>query len=174
MELLNDMAPNPQDYGFANRKEAEASLKNPDVINQRPKLSKKKAEQVIAYQMRFRRFNGQPLGSTKEVGKRDVLAWTSDYYFPNTKTDWSNIDSSTMNPVGFYLVLWDDGQVQRVPFDKILQVPIGNNEWQVGFRGQAGLAKGFQTFDEFHKDSISYQNWKRTQARKAGASSSNP
>lgn len=167
MELLNDMAPNPGAYEFADRDAAVASLSNPDIIHQHPRWSKERIKNMTTYQMRFRRFDSSPFGSQKPEGTRDVLMWSSDYYFENIKNNYDNINASTMNPVGFYLVLWDDGQIERVPFDKTLQVPAESNSWQVGFAGQAGLTKGSKTFDEFHKNLINYRNWKRAQGKKS-------
>lgn len=174
IELINHMGTHLPLYGLANQAEVRAITSNPDMIYSWVPYFRQNPKTVIAYTFRNKRFDGQPVGSPRPQGQRDVLASTNLYYFPNTKMDWKNIKASTMNPVGFYVVLWDDGQVEKVPFDKVLQVPKGNNEWTTGFPGQAGLPEGTKTFDEFNRDGINYQNWKRAQAQPAKAASTSP
>lgn len=169
MELHNDVVPHFRDYGFSSRDEANAIFTNPDVIDRNfPPSFLQHPETIIAYHMDAKRFNGQMVGSLKPPGQHDVLMWTDLYYFPNQNVNWTKFEASTMNPVGFYVVLWDDGRVEKVPFDKTLYVPRPNQVWTTGFPGQAGLPPGCKTFDEFNRNNASYRNWKRTQAQHFG------
>ncbi|MDF2441646.1 MAG: hypothetical protein JWN98_2630 [Abditibacteriota bacterium] len=169
MELLNDMGPNHRIYGFASAAKSREIFANPDMIHSSVAMFRQRPADIIAYQMPAKRFDGRPIGSSKPHGQRDVVAWTELYYFPNIKVNWEGMDASTMNPVGFYVVLWDDGEVEKVPFDKALSVPQPNKEWKTGFPGQAGLIAGTKTFLEMNRNNIIYQNWQRTQDRQTQA-----
>lgn len=166
MELQNDMVRNLGTYGYSAKDQIKTVFTNPDVIHSPNPIFRQNPSAVIPYQMPSTRFDGQPISAPKPQGQRDVLAMTNLYYFPNTKVNWTNFDASTRNPVGFYVVLWDDGQVEKIPFDKALYVPQDNKEqgsWGFGFPGQAGLNPGVKTYDEFNKDDPTYKKWKRAQ-----------
>ena len=163
LELFNDIWPNFQAYGFADRAAVRSSFNNPDAIKKRPWIPEKQIENVNTYEMLHPRFDGQPLGSTKRLGERDVIAWTDDYFYPNVKNDWGKANADTANPVGFYVVLWDDGQIERIPFQKVLSVPKRNGDWGFGFSGQAGLPAGTKTLDEYLSVTPTYKKWKRAQ-----------
>ena len=174
MALLIDMESRLKDYGLTNPNQANLILTNPDVVNSADPMRRDAGNitKYLCYKFSRSRFDGQTVGSPKASGVRDVLAYTDIYYFPNSHVEWEHIDSSSMNPVGFYVVLWDNGQVEKIPFDKALYVPISKNTWQLGFPGQAGLTKGTKTFDEFNLKIPSYRKWKRTQVAQDKAASS--
>jgi hypothetical protein len=54
-----------------------------------------------------------------------------------------------MNPVGFYVVLWDDGSVERIQYDRVLRVPKTASEYTIAFPGQAGIPRSAMTYDQF-------------------------
>ena len=86
----------------------------------------------VSYFILGKRPNGAPVGSPKPTGTRDVYAYTDQRS-------------------GFYLVLWDNGQVEKVPASEALSVPMydpiaygtsaaaGTDNRQIAFPGQAGL-----------------------------------
>jgi hypothetical protein len=45
------------------------------------------------------------------------------------------------HPTGFYVVLWEDGQVEKIPCEEVLWAPMGNNSYLPAFRNQAGVPK---------------------------------
>jgi hypothetical protein len=50
--------------------------------------------------------------------------------------------------VGFYLILWDNGSIERVAYDEVLYIPQDKG-FSLGFRKQAGLPSGCITYEEF-------------------------
>ena len=98
------------------------------------------------YYISGRRPDGSQLGGDKPPGTKDVVAWTDLYFHWNFNHPPHKIGS--MSPVGFYLVLWDDGQVARVPYEKVLFYPAGVNGWGFAFPGQAGVPGRTETFDQ--------------------------
>lgn len=131
--LLGDIAAHPQAYGPDQGADSTA-LAIPYFTS--PGTPR------IAYFLHGRRPGGTPVGTAKRAGTRDVLAYTNLY-----------VRNQSHGPTGFYLVLWDDGTVSRVPASQALAVPaydvIGpagatevaarQGEKQVAFPGQAGL-----------------------------------
>ena len=149
-DFLMDVANHPQAYGIAvgDGTSVFRKLQNPDVRYAEASLGQK----MIPFILFPPRFDGQALGSPKPAGTRDVLASTAMYVLTNWKHGIPTGD------VGFYLVLWDDGTVERVPPSQKLIVPLaglvgksmtraalrraardGKAEWTYGFPGQAGL-----------------------------------
>ena len=133
--LIADITAHPQSYelpdqGAANAAQAQQIFAGPG----RP---------VIAYFVLGRRPDGTQVGAPKPAGTRDVLAYTNLY-----------VRNQPRGGAGFYLVLWDDGTVGRIPVNRALQVPaydvIGpagateearrQGEKQIAFPGQAGLS----------------------------------
>jgi hypothetical protein len=54
------------------------------------------------------------------AGTRDALAYTATYYHHNYPI--REEKQTLANPVGFYLVLWDNGEIEKVPYDQVLYV----------------------------------------------------
>ncbi|MDQ2688628.1 MAG: hypothetical protein M3Y28_12255, partial [Armatimonadota bacterium] len=114
--LMEDMRSSPEDYGIS---EAEAKnlivqFTNPDT---RYTNMRTQGARMIPYIMQTTRLDGTALGSPKAPGTRDMLAYTDMYVQQN----WRKGIPTTQ--IGFYLVLWDDGTVERVPWNAILWVP---------------------------------------------------
>lgn len=167
-----DLARHPQDYGLAdqgfaaNLRAVSRLLSNPDTqFSDFAPAASPSARQVYArtsipYFILPKRPDGASMGDPKPAGTRDVLAWTDIYVHRNIR------DSKVVNPLGFYLVLWDDGVVEKVPYNRILSVPQGPiarelesgisyaqafhtpGQYTSGFRGQAGVPSYAVTYDE--------------------------
>ena len=96
------------------------------------------------YGITNRRPDGSFVGSPKLVGTKDVLAYTTLYMHENfTKT---GIVHS-----GFYLVLWEDGSVEKVSCDQILYAsdPAQKDAFSIVFPGQAGISPDSVTYEEY-------------------------
>ena len=96
--------------------------------------------------------DGKPVGGPKPPGTRDVLAQTSIYFHLNGISSKDGHIPTTVNPVGFYLVLWDDCSVERIPYYDTRMAPssIEKGSFHVCFRGQAGTPPGTMTFDAYN------------------------
>jgi hypothetical protein len=96
----------------------------------------------IVYSLYDKRPNGTSVGTAKPAGTRDVFAFTDLYIREHP-------DGAT----GFYLVLWDDGTISRIPAARARRVPVYDNMGgseqesvrdgfkQIAFPGQAGLSR---------------------------------
>jgi hypothetical protein len=105
----------------------------------------------------YSRPNGTLIGSKPKDGHRDVLAYSALYARQNIRYDQQSRRYEA-NPIGFYLVLWDNGAVTRVPFDERLFVPNGDS-WEIAFPGQAGVPKEAKGFREWHESRSSFLNY---------------
>ena len=96
------------------------------------------------YLITNRRPDGLFVGSPKLVGTKDVLAYTTLYVHETfTKTDIVHL--------GFYLVLWEDGSVEKVSCDQILyaSTPAQKDAFFIVFPGQAGISPNSVTYEEY-------------------------
>ncbi len=142
---------NPTRYGFRDVNSFMRTLMNPDDLF--GDIHKAKAGGVIPYLMPCRRPDGTLIGSEKPEGTRDVIAYTSLYYYRNIR--YFPNEKATYNPAGFYVVLWDDGQIEKVPYYDILYtktVRKNNQGRAIAFKGQSGLMPGTMTYDENWKE----------------------
>ncbi len=151
--LLHDRADDPKAYGFSNTAQAVTAFRNPDMKYADSAHGSLDPASYDPYRMTSVRPDGATIGSPKPDGTRDVLAYTEMYYHRNIRYLKGGLTAS--KPAGFYLVLWDDGQVEQVPWDKAKYLgPQGTYPTDTVFDGQAGLpATGVHTYDE-------YQKWK--------------
>jgi hypothetical protein len=140
--LMEAMSKYPTRYGIRNPQEATDMLMNPDSIYSDWDFIRKNTKESIAYQIPSVRYDGKPIGSSKLPGTRDVLSWT-DLYVHNNFVTKNGV--TTENPVGYYVLLWDDGSIQQVPQDQVLLVPAKNGDLLYGFPGQAGLPANAMT-----------------------------
>lgn len=146
-DLMDDMAAYPRNYGLPERgadngNQATDFFTLTDPHDTGP-------PDVIRIFMHGKRPDGTRVGSPKRPGTRDVLADTN-FFVENRKS------AKGWRTVGYYLVLWDDGTLARIPVDKMLRVPLydpigvplskeaaSRTPLQLAFPGQAGLpAKG--------------------------------
>ena len=96
---------------------------------------------IVTFSSRLLRPDGSLIGSPKPKNTRDVYAYWDVYVHDNFVANAEDMMKSTTNPIGFYLVLWEDGSVARVPFDQIMYAPSASeaNSYSIAFVGQAGV-----------------------------------
>lgn len=107
------------------------------------------AARCFPYILYHLRPDGQPLLGPKREGTRDVLAMTDIYFHKNRKNPARGTGSWA--PVGFFLVLWEDGEVTRVPFDNVLLYKTRDGGEKYAFPGQAGVPATAVGFREHFK-----------------------
>jgi peroxiredoxin (alkyl hydroperoxide reductase subunit C) len=144
--LLNDMIFNAKSYGFPRALELMQSFDNPDNQYDDKAYVRQKPEQYISCTFPHRRYDGSRIGDAKPNGTSDLLSYVSIYYHQNGPSR-TGIRKSP-NPVGFYLILWDNGSIERVAYDEVLYIPQDKG-FSLGFRKQAGLPSGCITYEEF-------------------------
>ncbi len=152
-DMFTDLMKTPKSYGVTGLSDMDKAIANPDVkYSDDPQ---ERTGRMIAFGSDTLRPDKTAKFSTKQPGTKDVLAYTSTYVHQNNRQFAGA--RSTLNPVGFYQVLWDDGTVENVPYDKILYVPdpanAGRNrkEYAMAFPGQAGVPTNAMTYDEYYK-----------------------
>lgn len=144
--LSSDMVRSPKSYGMQKMEEVIATLTNPDARYADNPSYRRYPDFHIPYGIYGRRWDGSPTGSPKVVGTRDVLADTDLYFHLRNEKDSSGHSKTIVS--GCYLILWDDGEVEKVPFDKIIYVPDGK-EFAVAYPGQAGLPWNCISYEEY-------------------------
>ena len=143
--LLGDMTVHPQTYGLPDRgagnaAQAQHLFTSPD-SQFMDGGSEATAGKLIVYFLHNKRPDGTLVGTAKRAGTRDEFASTPLF-----------VRNHSRGATGFYLVLWDDGTVSRIPTNSILTVPvydvIGDGKQamrdgvkQIAFPGQAGLPR---------------------------------
>lgn len=148
-ELFDDRVMNHDLYGYSAGQEAAAPFANPDAKYSDNPALRRQPDAIDPFLVVGTRPDGTAVGSAKPAGTRDVVAW-SDLYFHENITHYKNKD--TIKPIGFIVVVWDDGAVQKVPYQQILFVPqFGTNGFAYGFAGQAGVGGSAIPYDEFRK-----------------------
>lgn len=163
--LMGEMRVDPAGYGIseADAKSLFDQFTNPDT---RYTFMRTNGARTIPYHMQTTRLDGTALGSAKAPGMRDALAWTDMYVHQN----WRKGIPTTQ--IGFYLVLWDDGTVERIPWNAILWVPYVPEQqlptrpvtaafvdaarknhfasWTHAFPGQAGVPANALSDTQYH------------------------
>jgi len=144
-DLASDMTAQPAAYGLpdsyhSNYNQIMHFFTSPD--SRFMYGGNSKMDNLIVYVVHGKRPDGTLVGTAKHRGTRDVFAFTNLYVRSHPEGD-----------TGFYMVLWDDGTVERIPADMALLVPsydsadpaimsstTAQRYWrQVAFPGQAGL-----------------------------------
>jgi len=144
--LLGDLTEHPQEYGLPDRgagnsQQARHLFTSPD---SRFLDGGYAPDGIIVYFLHNKRPDGTLVGTAKRAGTRDVFAYTNLY-----------VRNHPHGPAGFYLVLWDNGTVSKIPASRIKMVPVydvigpaGATEEaarqgvkQIAFPGQAGLPR---------------------------------
>ena len=152
-DMFTDLMKNPKVYGVNNLSEMDKTIANPDA--KYSDNSMERTGKLFTFGGDAIRPDKTPKFSAKKPGTKDVLAYTTTYLHENVRQ--FSGERSTSNPVGFYQVLWDDGTVQDIPYDKILYVPDAANagrnrkEYGLAFPGQAGVPSNAITYDEYYK-----------------------
>jgi len=152
-EVFTDALDNFQSYGFSSSEEASVVFTNPDARYADFDVARKNPKYYLAYVIDEHRPDGTKVGDNKVPGTRDILLFT-DLYFHENVRHYKNTRSSE-NPVGFYMVMWDDGKIEQIPYDKRLMVPLPaqgtRRTWKLGFRGQAGVPANAEDYDKHYK-----------------------
>lgn len=152
--LMSAAMQSPVEYGFRTKEAVKGIFTNPDAKYADSEGVRQNPTKFLMYQIESTRQNGERVGSPKQANTKDVLAWTDLYVHENAK---QRGEERTTNPVGFYMVLWDDGTVEKVSYDQALWVPKKDDEWKTAFPGQAGLPSGTLTYDQFYVNVMGFQ-----------------
>jgi hypothetical protein len=147
--LWLDMRRNPQSYGYNSIEEAQHIYTNPDSRYSDFRFLREEPDFYSPYTIQSTRPDGTPLSNPKTPGKRDILIYTDIYVHQNIRHYPG--ERSTSNPVGFFLVMWDDGQIEKIPYDRQLYVPVDKNTWNFAVPGQAGVPANALTYDQFYQ-----------------------
>lgn len=99
-ELLSDMDQN-MEYPYGSDVLLNKDCRYSDMAPLR------RSSRCMPYMISARRPDGTSLGAARPAGTRDVVAMTPIYFHWNFKNPARGAGS--MRPVGFFLVLWDDG-----------------------------------------------------------------
>ncbi|RYG71253.1 hypothetical protein EON80_05515 [bacterium] len=126
--LVQELIKAPKEYGFASYEEARSLFINPDSMY----AGVRDPDSYFAYSIATQRPDGSPLGGPRLAGTRDVWALTDIYQHTNG-------GGQAANPVGFYLVLWEDGEVEKIPYDLVLSFPRDQVLRRPAFMGQSGV-----------------------------------
>lgn len=148
MKALQDVQANKTAYNISPEMDIFAEMHNPDSIYRYPN-----AHNMIPYSIENTRPDGAKVGSSVIAGKRDVIITTNIYYTNNSSNTVHPTKGSSLNPVGFYMIVWDDCQVERIPYYDTFyyKTPDEGGSYTVGFKGQAGLPENAVTYDEMNR-----------------------
>ena len=169
--LMEDIGKRPSDYGMKSWREAESIFLNPDTRYSDMGSMRENPNSSYPYAIYTSRLDGTPYSGPKAPGTRDISVMTDLYVHSNVRHFRGS--RSTSNPVGFYLVVWDDGQAEKIPYDKVLHVPLpdqgdGPKRYLFALPGQAGVPAGALSYDEIYKEI----GWKKAPRGEAGAKGS--
>jgi hypothetical protein len=163
-KLIRDANMFPGAYNLKSQAEVADIFTNPDYRFADNPLAKDTTHKVTLYQIKSKRLDNSLVGSAKPAETKDVWAWSGTYVHDNMRVFPKG--RSLLNPVGFYMVLWADGQIQKVPYDEMIYgrnlrpAPDGkgrNNPISgVAFPGQAGVLPDCHTFDEHYVQFLGY------------------
>jgi hypothetical protein len=146
--FTGEMVNSPTMYGFADNKAAWQSLQSPDSkFADIPQW--RQSPTSVVWIVTDQRPDGQPVGAPKASGAMDVVAYTPLYMHAQVRH--FNGSKDTMKPTGFYIVVWENGQVQKIPYNAVrFQRVSGHSSWRMGFPGQAGLSSDSISFDQMY------------------------
>ncbi|HEY0076170.1 MAG TPA: cysteine peptidase family C39 domain-containing protein, partial [Abditibacteriaceae bacterium] len=145
LDVRKDASADLAAYGVPSMQHFWQNLKNADnLYSDNP--FERQSQDMLAEVFNDKRHNGDLLGKPKLHSTRDVIAYNSLYFHRNFQINAKG--QHTRNPIGFYQILWDDGQIERVDYDRMLYVP---NElaFSIAFRGEAGVPSNSLTYQEF-------------------------
>lgn len=114
-------------YGFENARKVIDSLSNVDNEYNDALDVRINPKNMGIPSVFYRRPNGQNIGDIKANGEKDVIAFSDTYVHSNGGEPVKGRPLS--NPVGFYLVLFEDETIEKVPYDKQYYVYNGGGEY---------------------------------------------
>ncbi len=144
--LRDDRVRNLKAYGYPDFMAALRAYCNPDSRYADDPVARKDPAATETFMLTKHRTDGSAIGSSEQAGTRDVLAYSDTYYHENIRRHGAKAD--TISPAGFYIVVWADGEVQEVPFERTAYVKQPDG-FMVVFPGQAGIpasAVPFKTY----------------------------
>jgi hypothetical protein len=149
-DIVSDIIKNFHSYGFNSSDEALASGHNPDSAYSTSKWDRDNFKTEIPYIVSNQRPDGTHFGAPTAYPGRDVLLYTDLYVHPN----YAKVGTkSIMQAVGFYIVVWDNGSIQRIPYDRSLMMPAPNKRkaWTTVFPGQAGVSPDAIPYKKYYE-----------------------
>jgi hypothetical protein len=87
--------------------------------------------------------NGQPRPAFPKDGERDVWLYCETYARTGTRVYRDH--TTKLEPMGYYVVLWSDGVIEKVPTLDMVGYQDSPRSWTFTFKGQAGLPKNTRT-----------------------------
>lgn len=122
-----------REYGYASAREAWRAHIDPNAQFAASSLG---STNTVPYAMPIERPDGTKFGDPKAPGTKDMLAYGDLYFHVNQHFHIEKGERTTSNPVGFFLVLWEDGAIERIDWQKVRYLrPIR----KICFPGQAGV-----------------------------------
>lgn len=148
--LVKDISSNPLIYGLKSIDEYYSILKNPD--NQYADYSyiRQNPTGTITSSSCSLRADGRELGAPKSIGTKDILS--STFLYTHVNSFYPGEVRKTPNPVGFYMVLWDDGSITKIAYDQLFYMPTTTSDgigYRVVYPAQAGLPWNCLTYAEW-------------------------
>jgi len=138
-DFVKDLIAASIDYGFGDPASALRAFRNPDMQYADRAARASQPETYFPYNLLAARHDGSLIGTEKMSGTKDVIAWTDMYYHRNIIH--LPGDNSKTNPVGFYMVLWDDGTITKVDFQDVRFLKDRSRyEFPECFPGQSGIS----------------------------------
>lgn len=144
-EFVKDVFTRAKAYPFK-----VSDLKNPDSQYAASPVARRYPDRFFPFLIPSKRPDGTGVGGKHRPGTRDVLAYTNIYAHHNITH--RRREGDLLEPVGFFIVLWDDGTIEKIPLDRLIYVHKGNGSYAHGFPGQAGVPPGSRSYWEFHGD----------------------
>lgn len=96
--------------------------------------------------------DGSPKPADPPPGEKDVWLVCTDYAHSNTI--YLRGYSSRETPTGFFIVLYSDGSIVRVPYGDVMMSQDSDGSLDHVMPGQTGIRKGTKTLKGFDKASI--------------------
>ena len=149
-DFISDIYGNANAYGFRDRSAAKNLLSNADTIYSDDANVRRQAQNFFPYYLPSTRPDGSSISGGKPAGTRDVLAY-SDLYFHSNLTWNARRTAAKQHPIGFFIVLWDDGSISRVPYEQTVFQPQGERRWVLGFPGEAGVERGAVSYTRYYR-----------------------
>jgi len=137
-------------FGFKTLDDVKRAIVNPDNQYDDSPFVRKDPNTYVLSSYPTLRPDGRTIGSPRPKGTRDVISNTSTYYHQNPL--FLNDPRPYANPVGYHMVLWDDGTIEKVPYDSAFYMSVETSDGQsysVVFPTQAGLPWNCITYAEY-------------------------
>lgn len=145
MAFVGDVVTDYKYYQFSSIKEANDLFHSDDTKFGDLFYTDKVTSNTIPYMQPIRRPDGTAPSEGFSGNQKDVLLFTNIYFHENLSDDRKNT-----NPIGFYLVLWEDGTVEPIDYTAMRFVPDAS-PFQEQFPNQEGSSNKSLTFQEYQQ-----------------------